>query len=123
MPLDSPKDPKIAAKADLDPQNFALANCIRALSVDAVNAGDLHAATVAHKQLEPLVRAVMTHVPGADVPLLPPTAGASGAVRPDTSRVRHPEYLIDADPWRDPSDDPDERRLVTPPVIGEHDHR
>ncbi len=32
--------------------------------VDAVNAGDLAAATAAHKQLEPLVRAVMTHVPG-----------------------------------------------------------
>jgi transketolase len=40
MPLDSPQDPKIAAKADLDPQNFALANCIRALSVDAVNAAN-----------------------------------------------------------------------------------
>lgn len=32
--------------------------------VDAVNAGDLHAATAAHRALEPLVRAVMTHVPG-----------------------------------------------------------
>jgi 4-hydroxy-tetrahydrodipicolinate synthase len=32
--------------------------------VDAVNAGDLKTATEAHKQLEPLVRAVMTHVPG-----------------------------------------------------------
>ncbi len=32
--------------------------------VDAVNAGDLAAATAAHKQLEPLVRATMTHVPG-----------------------------------------------------------
>jgi 4-hydroxy-tetrahydrodipicolinate synthase len=32
--------------------------------IDAVNSGDLHAATAAHKQLEPLVRAVMTHVPG-----------------------------------------------------------
>lgn len=32
--------------------------------VDAVNAGDLHTATAAHKRLEPLVRAVMTHVPG-----------------------------------------------------------
>ncbi len=40
MPLDSPKDPKIAAKADLDPQNFALANCIRALAIDAVNAAN-----------------------------------------------------------------------------------
>ena len=32
--------------------------------IDAVNRGDLAAATLAHKQLEPLVRAVMTHVPG-----------------------------------------------------------
>ena len=29
-----------------------------------MNAGDLHTATDAHKKLEPLVRAVMTHVPG-----------------------------------------------------------
>ncbi len=32
--------------------------------VDAVNAGDLATATAAHKALEPLVRALMTHVPG-----------------------------------------------------------
>ncbi|MCW2287324.1 4-hydroxy-tetrahydrodipicolinate synthase [Leucobacter luti] len=32
--------------------------------VDAVNAGDLHTAREAHQNLEPLVRAVMTHVPG-----------------------------------------------------------
>jgi 4-hydroxy-tetrahydrodipicolinate synthase len=32
--------------------------------VDAVNNNDLATATMAHKQLEPLVRAVMTHVPG-----------------------------------------------------------
>jgi len=32
--------------------------------VDAVNAGDLHTARAVHQQLEPLVRAVMTHVPG-----------------------------------------------------------
>jgi 4-hydroxy-tetrahydrodipicolinate synthase len=32
--------------------------------VDAVNAGDLKTATAAHQALEPLVRAVMTHVPG-----------------------------------------------------------
>jgi len=32
--------------------------------VDAVNRGDLAAATTEHKRLEPLVRAVMTHVPG-----------------------------------------------------------
>ena len=40
MPLDSPKDPAIAAKAALDPQNFALANCVRALAIDAVNAAN-----------------------------------------------------------------------------------
>ncbi|RNE62495.1 4-hydroxy-tetrahydrodipicolinate synthase [Cryobacterium tepidiphilum] len=32
--------------------------------IDAVNAGDLATATMAHQRLEPLVRAVMTHVPG-----------------------------------------------------------
>lgn len=32
--------------------------------IDAVNAGDLTTATRAHQQLEPLVRACMTHVPG-----------------------------------------------------------
>jgi len=32
--------------------------------MDAVNAGDLAAATQAHKDVEPLVRAVMTHLPG-----------------------------------------------------------
>ena len=32
--------------------------------VDAVNRGDLAAATSAHQSLEPLVRATMTHVPG-----------------------------------------------------------
>jgi len=32
--------------------------------VDAVNAGDIATATASHMQLEPLVRAVMTHVPG-----------------------------------------------------------
>ncbi|TAJ49009.1 MAG: 4-hydroxy-tetrahydrodipicolinate synthase [Herbiconiux sp.] len=32
--------------------------------VDAVNSGDLATATAAHKSLEPLVRAIMTHVPG-----------------------------------------------------------
>lgn len=34
------------------------------IMVDAVNRGDLSAATDAHQKLEPLVRAVMTHVPG-----------------------------------------------------------
>ncbi len=32
--------------------------------IDAVNAGNLTDATAAHKLLEPLVRAIMTHVPG-----------------------------------------------------------
>ena len=32
--------------------------------VDAVNAGDLATATAQHRLLEPLVRAIMTHVPG-----------------------------------------------------------
>lgn len=32
--------------------------------VDAVNSGDLRSATAAHRALEPLVRATMTHVPG-----------------------------------------------------------
>ena len=32
--------------------------------IDAVNAGDLNTARAAHQNLEPLVRAVMTHVPG-----------------------------------------------------------
>jgi 4-hydroxy-tetrahydrodipicolinate synthase len=32
--------------------------------VDAVNAGDLATATAAHQSLEPLVRSIMTHVPG-----------------------------------------------------------
>jgi 4-hydroxy-tetrahydrodipicolinate synthase len=32
--------------------------------VDAVNSGDLATATAAHQSLEPLVRAIMTHVPG-----------------------------------------------------------
>jgi 4-hydroxy-tetrahydrodipicolinate synthase len=34
------------------------------LMINAVNAGDLAAATAQHKLLEPLVRATMTHVPG-----------------------------------------------------------
>ena len=54
--------------------------------IDAVNAGDLATATAAHKQLEPLVRAVMTHVPG--------TVAAKyilhGLGRIDSPRVRLP---------------------------------
>jgi 4-hydroxy-tetrahydrodipicolinate synthase len=54
--------------------------------VDAVNAGDLATATAAHQALEPLVRAVMTHVPG--------TVAAKyilhGLGRIDSPRVRLP---------------------------------
>ena len=54
--------------------------------VDAVNAGDLATATAEHKKLEPLVRAVMTHVPG--------TVAAKyvlhGLGRTSTPRVRLP---------------------------------
>ncbi len=54
--------------------------------VDAVNAGKLAEATAAHKILEPLVRAVMTHVPG--------TVAAKyilhGLGRIDSPRVRLP---------------------------------
>ncbi|MDD7920493.1 WXG100 family type VII secretion target [Actinomycetospora callitridis] len=60
--------------------------------------------------------------PGPDAPMVPPVTGAGpAAARPRGSGVRHPEYLVDADPWRDPADDPDGRRLVTPPVLGERD--
>ncbi|MFT4123871.1 MAG: 4-hydroxy-tetrahydrodipicolinate synthase [Microbacteriaceae bacterium] len=54
--------------------------------VDAVNRGDLRAATAEHRTLEPLVRAVMTHVPG--------TVAAKyilhGLGRIDSPRVRLP---------------------------------
>ena len=54
--------------------------------VDAVNAGKIAEATAAHKILEPLVRAVMTHVPG--------TVAAKyilhGLGRIDSPRVRLP---------------------------------
>ena len=61
--------------------------------VDAVNRGDLHAATEMHKRLEPLVRAVMTHVPG--------TVAAkyilNGLGRISTPRVRLP--LVGPEEW------------------------
>lgn len=61
--------------------------------VDAVNRGDLAAATSMHKQLEPLVRAVMTHVPG--------TVAAKyilhGLGRISTPRVRLP--LVGPEEW------------------------
>ncbi len=54
--------------------------------VDAVNAGNISEATAAHRLLEPLVRAVMTHVPG--------TVAAKyilhGLGRIDSPRVRLP---------------------------------
>ncbi len=61
--------------------------------VDAVNAGDLLAATAAHRALEPLVRAVMTHVPG--------TVAAKyilhGLARIGSPRVRLP--LVGPEEW------------------------
>ena len=38
MPPTMPPSPEIAAKAALDPTNFAMANCLRALAIDAVEA-------------------------------------------------------------------------------------
>ena len=54
---------------------------------------------------------------GVGPPLLPPPTGAGA----EASRAvhRHPEYLVDADPWAAHTDDPAQRRLVTPPVLGE----
>jgi 4-hydroxy-tetrahydrodipicolinate synthase len=61
--------------------------------VDAVNRGDLTAATAEHKRLEPLVRAVMTHVPG--------TVAAKyilhGLGRINSPRVRLP--LVGPEEW------------------------
>jgi 4-hydroxy-tetrahydrodipicolinate synthase len=61
--------------------------------VDAVNAGDLATATAAHQALEPLVRAVMTHVPG-------PVAAKyilHGLGRISSPRVRLP--LVGPEEW------------------------
>ena len=61
--------------------------------IDAVNAGDLATATAAHQQLEPLVRAIMTHVPG--------TVAAKyilhGLGRINSPRVRLP--LVGPEEW------------------------
>jgi 4-hydroxy-tetrahydrodipicolinate synthase len=61
--------------------------------IDAVNRGDLHTATEQHKKLEPLVRAIMTHVPG--------TVAAkyvlNGLGRISTPRVRLP--LVGPEEW------------------------
>jgi 4-hydroxy-tetrahydrodipicolinate synthase len=74
--------------------------------VDAVNAGDLTTATAAHKALEPLVRAVMTHVPGTvaakyilhglgriasprvRLPLVGPEDGEAALIEDDLTLVR-----------------------------------
>lgn len=61
--------------------------------VDAVNDGDLRLATEQHRKLEPLVRAVMTHVPG--------TVSAKyilhGLARISSPRVRLP--LVGPEEW------------------------
>jgi 4-hydroxy-tetrahydrodipicolinate synthase len=74
--------------------------------VDAVNRGDLHAATEQHRLLEPLVRAVMTHVPGTvatkyvlhglgrigsprvRLPLVGPEEAEAATIEEELSRVR-----------------------------------
>jgi 4-hydroxy-tetrahydrodipicolinate synthase len=74
--------------------------------VDAVNRGDLHAATEQHRLLEPLVRAVMTHVPGTvatkyvlhglgrigsprvRLPLVGPEEAEAALIEDELSRVR-----------------------------------
>jgi 4-hydroxy-tetrahydrodipicolinate synthase len=74
--------------------------------VDAVNRGDLHAATEQHRLLEPLVRAVMTHVPGTvatkyvlhglgrigsprvRLPLVGPEEAEAATIEDELSRVR-----------------------------------
>lgn len=61
--------------------------------VDAVNRGDLAAATAAHKQLEPLARATMTHVPGT----VSTKYILHGLGRISTPRVRLP--LVGPEEW------------------------
>jgi 4-hydroxy-tetrahydrodipicolinate synthase len=74
--------------------------------VDAVNRGDLHAATEQHRLLEPLVRAIMTHVPGTvaakyvlhglgrigsprvRLPLVGPEEAEAATIEDELSRVR-----------------------------------
>ncbi|KQV05107.1 4-hydroxy-tetrahydrodipicolinate synthase [Leifsonia sp. Root112D2] len=74
--------------------------------IDAVNAGDLTTATAAHKMLEPLVRAIMTHVPG--------TVAAKyvlhGLGRISSPRVRLP--LVGPEEW-EAAEIEDEIALVT----------
>jgi 4-hydroxy-tetrahydrodipicolinate synthase len=77
--------------------------------VDAVNRGDLHTATEQHRLLEPLVRAIMTHVPGTvatkyvlhglgrigsprvRLPLVGPEESEAAAIEDELSRVRDVE--------------------------------
>ncbi|GGA74652.1 4-hydroxy-tetrahydrodipicolinate synthase [Pseudoclavibacter endophyticus] len=79
--------------------------------VDAVNGGDLTAATAAHQSLEPLVRATMTHVPGTvstkyilhglgripsprvRLPLVGPEDAEAAVIEDDVARVRGIEGL------------------------------
>ncbi|MGL4340700.1 MAG: 4-hydroxy-tetrahydrodipicolinate synthase [Rhodoglobus sp.] len=80
--------------------------------VDAVNVGDLLTATAAHQSLEPLVRAVMTHVPGTvavkyilhglgriasprvRLPLVGPEDGEAAIIEEDLSLVRNISGLV-----------------------------
>lgn len=61
--------------------------------VNAVNAGDLAAATAEHKALEPLVRALMTHVPGT----VATKYVLHGLGRIESPRVRLP--LVGPEEW------------------------
>src|SRR5699024_1907257 len=61
--------------------------------VDAVNRGDLTTATEQHKKLEPLVRAVMTHVPGT----VSTKYLLHGLGRISSPRVRRP--LVGPEEW------------------------
>jgi 4-hydroxy-tetrahydrodipicolinate synthase len=74
--------------------------------IDAVNRGDLHTATEQHRLLEPLVRAIMTHVPGTvaakyvlhglgrigsprvRLPLVGPEEAEAATIEDELSRVR-----------------------------------
>ncbi len=74
--------------------------------VDAVNRGDLAAATAAHRALEPLVRAVMTHVPGT----VSTKYILHGLARISSPRVRLP--LVGPEEW-EAAQIEDELALVT----------
>lgn len=79
--------------------------------IDAVNAGNLAEATAAHKLLEPLVRAIMTHVPGTvaakyvlhglgrigsprvRLPLVGPEDFEAAHIEDDLARIAETEWL------------------------------